>query len=658
MGKDLTVTLTAENIRLDSQITDDAGVLGSEEISEIEARFDEISAETGQVVFVVFTDDFSGAGSDDYAVEVAEASGLGVNNPLLAVAVEEQSWGVSADDAAEITEDELDAMATADVVPHLGQGEWAEAAVAFGDGVEDLAGGGESSGFPVGAVFAVVVLAVVAVSGFLLWRRRRGAETKKLPAGHLLTLPVEELSTRSGAALLEIDDALRSSEEELGFARAQFGLQQTDTFQSALEEAKVSSRKAFALRRKLDDGEFTEEDQQKAAHVQVLELADDVADSLAEQGEHFEKLRDLQTRAPQILREMAQRADEVDKGLDSARARLSALQARYPEHVIASVAENPALAAELLAEARQSVTEGTKCIEDNDVQTAVTHVQLAEEAIGQAATLLQDVNEAGALIEESLEKLDAAIASLEEDMAEADRLAPRDTAVATKKTVADSALEAARSARERQGDPVAALQAVEDAETELDAALSSAREAQAVHERALGRNQERASRVARRIEMVQHYISSHRGIVSHNARRDIAEAERLLDESRRAEPEQASQMLAQAERLAERAHSEAGVDYSNSRNNHGGQRGGSGAGNMALGMLVGGLLSGGGGNTRNRHRGGWGGGLSGSPGGFSGGSRGGGFGGSRGGSGGGFGGSRGGRGGSFGGGRSGRGGRF
>src|SRR5690625_7508621 len=66
-------------------------------------------------------------------------------------------------------------------------------------------------------------------------RRPAGQE---LPADHPLRLPTDELNKRAGSALVAVDDAIRSSEEELAFAKAQFGLQATDTFSSALDDAK------------------------------------------------------------------------------------------------------------------------------------------------------------------------------------------------------------------------------------------------------------------------------------------------------------------------------------------------------------------------------------------------------------------------------------
>lgn len=645
-------------MRLDDQVTDNAGVLSDAEIAEVQEHFDQLAEETGYTVFVGFYEDFGGARADDFAHDVGEASSLGTHNPGLVVSLE-GDFGVTIADGAEFTDDDLYDMVADDVVPHLSSDDWAEASIAYADGVEDLADGSGGAGGIAVAVGVVVLIAVIA-AGVLFWKRRSGSGgAGRLPEGHPLRLPTEELSAKSGQALLEIDNAVRSSEEELGFARAQFGLQETDKFQEALEQAKQSARAAFALRREIDESEQTDEQAQRKAHAEILQRAEEVEQALSAQAEHFEKLRDLQARAPELLNELDQRADELERGLESARARVKALQGRYSEAAVESVVENPEMAQELLVEARDSVAEGRGRLESNDVQTAVTHLQIAEEAIGQASTLLEDVGEAGSLLEESFAKLDGAIDSLAADIADADRLASQDQRVDSCRAQAQQALDEGRAARDQRGDPICALQRLEDAETALDEALSSARQEQENRRRAEQRNAQRMRRVQQRITMVQHYISSHRGVVQQGARSTAAEAERLFEQAQYVEPQEAANLLTRAEQLADQAYHQAGADYSAAQRGYSDwgaapysrqPRSGSGAGSMAAGMIIGGLLSGGG---SSRRRGGWGGGLS------SGSSRGGSRG-SRGGSFGGGGRSRGSRGGRFGsrGGRSSRGGRF
>lgn len=333
---------------LTGQVYDSAGALSDSDVAEVLEAFDRVAAETGQVVFVAFVSDFDGATGGDWAVESAVSSGLGSNNPLLAVAIDEGAWGVSGDDNAPYSPEALDQRAGQDVVPHLSQGDWSQAAIAFAEAVEDLAAedsdtssgehtGGSGGGFGTGTLLVLVLLAGLVIGGYVLyrwWQRRNapplGPDGKPLPPGHPLTLPTEELAVRAGQALLETDNDLRSSDEELGFAQAQFGLEATDRYTAALNDAKQLGQRAFSLRQQIDDGTIDAEDHQRQAYAEILSFTERIGEALEAQSSHFATLRDLQAKAPQALAEMGQRADEVSSRLDGARARLAHLGTQYP----------------------------------------------------------------------------------------------------------------------------------------------------------------------------------------------------------------------------------------------------------------------------------------------------------------------------------------
>src|SRR5699024_6198852 len=135
--------------------------------------------------------------------------------------------------------------------------QWGQAAVAAAQGLQEWEDGGGSSGRDGGgsgfALVLVIGLLVIGVIALIAWARGRkrgsaaprGPRGQELPADHPLRLPTEELNKRAGSALVAVDDAIRSSEEEVGFARAQFGLQATDIFSAALAEAKEKAGRAF-----------------------------------------------------------------------------------------------------------------------------------------------------------------------------------------------------------------------------------------------------------------------------------------------------------------------------------------------------------------------------------------------------------------------------
>lgn len=308
---------------------------------------------------------------------------------------------------------------------------------------------------------------------------------------------------------------------------------------------------------------------------------------------------------------------------------------------------------------------GQQCVTDGDRQTAVTHLQIAEEAIGQAAELLREVDQSGAMLTQAAEGLPSAMDSLRADINDANRLAPNDPEVTARRDEGTAALEQGRQAQDG-GDPIAALQRVEQAETGLDNILAPLRQEEENRRRAVAQLVSRLHRLDARITQISSYVSTHRGTVGQQARTRLSEAQRLRNEAhalQHQDPVRAREVVGQAERLADQAEALAQQDHQGWGGGFGGgfgggHQGGQRGGGIDVGSLILGGILGGMGNNNRGHRGGWGGGSS-WGGGSRGGSRGGFGGGSRGGFGGGFsGGGRRGGGGSFGGGRRGGGGRF
>ena len=84
---------------------------------------------------------------------------------------------------------------------------------------------------------------------------------------------VEELERQASAALVETDDAIKTSEQELGFAKAQFGDAATAEFEQVLAKAKKDLTTAFMLKQQLDDAVPDTEDQVRAWNTQILHAA-------------------------------------------------------------------------------------------------------------------------------------------------------------------------------------------------------------------------------------------------------------------------------------------------------------------------------------------------------------------------------------------------
>src|SRR5690606_32598958 len=166
-------------------------------------------------------------------------AGLGVNDLLLAVATEDRAYGLSVDSNNGLSDSRLDQVEEV-AEDHLRDDDWVGAAIAAADAVR-TGGTSSSGGGAWGAAAAVGGIAVAGGVGGWLWyrSRRKGRHPAPGTQGDDATLPTAELQRRVGTALVEIDDAVRTSEQELGFAQAEFGLEATQEFSAALEGAKA-----------------------------------------------------------------------------------------------------------------------------------------------------------------------------------------------------------------------------------------------------------------------------------------------------------------------------------------------------------------------------------------------------------------------------------
>lgn len=648
----------AEPLDLAEQVVDEAGVLG-DQAADVQEAVDRLASETGTDLYVVFVDSFDGLTETEWGNRTAELSGLGSVDALMAVAVEDRNFFYGAQDGTPL---QAAVVATNDDVrANLGQDDWAGAAITAAEGIQaELTGTGTGTGadpgtggVPVaddggglGGFVTLLLLGGAVLAGVLLFRsfRKKGTGAGQgrppgppapAPQG-LEALPTEELDRRAASALVRVDDAVRTSEQELGFAQAQFGLEATREFSAVLEHAKKRVIEAFHLRQVLQDEVPDDEATVRRVSLQVLALCKEVAESLDAQTDTFDELRDLQQRAPELLDADEARAGEIEARIPAARRTLEQLAATYPREALASVVANPDQAQSLVDQVRLTVAQGREALAAGDRAAAVDLARASENAVGQAATLLDAVDRAGGDLASAAQRLERAIASISSDVEDARRLAPRSTEVTPRVETARLAIEQAQTAR-TGGDPLAALRTITEAEAELDRALAPHREEEERRRRAQQHLGETLGRVNSMVRATADFITTRRGAVGPEARTRLAEAARLLQlaqDQARTDPEAALVTVQRAERLAQEAQqiAHADVDDFDRRNRPPTQyHGGPNIGGMILGgILIDSILRGGGGGHGGGFGGfggGGGGGFGGGGGGFGGGFGGGGFGG-------------------------------
>lgn len=622
-----------EPINLPGPVTDRAEVLSDAERTQVQERIGQLQQDTGLQLFVVFVDEFhdaSGASVNgpDWARLTSEASGLGHGDLVLAVAIDQRAYGLG-DIGATMSQQALQRVQLQEVEPRLAQDDWAGAAQAAVDGFEREAagssGGSISSDRPVrtpstgglgsfpGALFLPLLvgcgaMAVVAAAG-RSQRRSRGSGTGGPSAAPGVSL--QDLERASAEALVGMDNAVRSAEEELAFAEAQFGRQRTGAFREVLERARSAAREAFSLRQQLDDEDREPDDVRRAMLARIVDLTGQARRTLDEHTQEFATLRSLQDRAPQFLEDLAERARETRDRLPAAQQEVRGLAARHPQEALGTVRTHLEQATDLLGSADGFIVAGRQSLERDDRPSAVAAARAAEESIGQAASLLDSISRADADLAGAAEQLSRGIASLTSDIQDAQRLAPREPMVGEAVHRAREAIERAQAAR-TSGDPLRALVDLDVAEHDLDTLLEPMREREAHAAKLREDFTQRYTRVGARLQSINQTIATRRGAVSSGARTRMSEALRLYDEARSSaagDPQTAMALLTRAEQLGEQALTEANNDLGSWGGPGGpGRPGGGGVGLDPWSVILGGILLGGhrGGV---RHSGGWGGGA-------------------------------------------------
>src|SRR4051812_47242191 len=149
--------------RLADRVTDRAGVLDPAGKTRVQQAVDQLRAEKGYDLFVVYVRSFDGAQSQEWADRVGTLSQLGRNDVLLAVATQDRAYYVSYAQDFPLNQQATDAIADKDVEPRLVANDWAGAAVGLADGLRT--GGPASSGSGGGVGIGGLVVGGVAVAG-------------------------------------------------------------------------------------------------------------------------------------------------------------------------------------------------------------------------------------------------------------------------------------------------------------------------------------------------------------------------------------------------------------------------------------------------------------------------------------------------------------
>ncbi|WP_433507634.1 TPM domain-containing protein [Pseudonocardia halophobica] len=574
--------------RVPGPVTDRAGALDATGRARVTEAVDRLRAERGYDLFVVYVRSFDGRDGQQWADATAVASQLGRDQVLLAVATDDRVYGVSVDDGFPESDASILQIPRDSVEPALARDDWAGAAIGLADGLGET---GSGIGIP------LLVGGGVVVAGGAAWlvSRRRARQTPTqapVPAGPPDPAPGEstaDLAYRSSQALLQVDDAVGTSERELSAARAHFGEEAVAGFATALEASRADMLAAFEIRQRLDDDVPETEPEQRAMHAEIIRLATQADDRLDDQVEAFDRLRALEADAPGYVDGIAARLFGLTARVPEAEQQWAELGRRWAPTALEPLAENLSQAYALLADAQKELDEARARLGASRPALAVVDGRAAEDAATQAETLLDGIARRGTELTNAAARVPAARAEVEQDLAEASALPGVDPGVPARARAAVAAADTAARGTAGLPDPIAALHLLDEAAAALDAAIADARESAERTRRATAALEQALVTARSAVAAASDFVSTRRGAVGAPARTRLAEAQRhLAAATAGGDPAAALHEAQQAEARAQEALQLAQADVSRWSGPSGG---GSGFGGELGALVLGGILS-------------------------------------------------------------------
>jgi len=518
-------------------VLDTVGAISGDE-AEVQDALDSLYDAARIQLFVVFVDSFSSPSDPvDWADTTASDNGLGTNDLLLAVAVEDRQYAISIDPAFTLSDSQIDTVEDA-IEAQLVDSDWSGAVIAGAQSLEAEATGvvgpgpqlpgdegdpvESSGGIPVLPIVGGV--AVVGVGVFVFSRIRRNRAAGASSAADPDRLSQKELDQRAGTLLVQLDDSLKTSEQELGFAVAQFGDDATGDFTATLASARAKVAQAFALRQQLDDATPDSTADKRAWTIQIIQLCESADAELDAQADAFDALRELEKNAPAALVAVRAQATTAAARRQEAADDLASLVSTYSETAVKPVAGNLEQADKLLVFAQAAATKADEALAAGTASAAAIAVRTAQASVGQVNQLFDGIHQLGTNLGEASEKLRAVIADTTQDVAEARGL-QSDPALTPAITAAEAALASVASAK---GDPITGLAAVGQANIALEKVFTGVRDKQQAVARASSQLDATLAGARAQVASATEYITTRRGGVGSLARTRVSEAERHL----------------------------------------------------------------------------------------------------------------------------------
>lgn len=384
-------------VEIDGVVTDTTNSLGGADISAVETASAELRDKTNVTLYLVVVDTFeSPADGFEWSTASIERSQLGQHDVVLYVGEAAQEYGLNIDHRLNVgaaDKQEIERQILSDIV----EGDYAAAAVDAATQLDQVLRADEISAEKQAAVNTTLGVgaagtAVVGGTLYVVGKRRKKKAVAAEAARRAASF--KKRSDEAGVELVRMDNLIRSSEEELQFARAQFGSEVTADYAAAIDAARTRGQQAFALQAKLFDHIPDSEEQQDAWLEEIISLTQQTGSELSEQQAIFAALQERQSQVPQLVASLNQQLPALRARAQESLTWIETLAASLDEAAISPIREDHAQAQRLLALAHEETENAQHGWDAQDQGAAIVDVTDAESAISQAVGLLDGLDAA------------------------------------------------------------------------------------------------------------------------------------------------------------------------------------------------------------------------------------------------------------------------
>ena len=534
--------------RLPDTVTDNAGVLDERQLAEVQRAVDQLYTERRVRLWVVFVESFAPQGAVGWAQQTRTTSDLSNDDAILAVATGQRSYAFLVPSAAAGgSSTRVDDIRRDRIEPALRNSDWAGAATAAASGLANISkGGGKGGSLSMTPMLVIAGIGLLVIAAMLLWSRRRRAKRHEAdvvaaknidptdPAA-LASVPIGALDDLSRSIVVDVDNAVRTSANELVLAVEEFGEAQTASFATAVDNARNTLKQAFAVRQKLDDDVPEPLPERRDLLTRVVVSAAKANRELDTQTANFHQMRDLVFNAPERLDALTQQLVTVTARVEPSEQKLTELKSEFAESALASVARNVDAARERLGFADEAITTGRALAAKpvaGEVGELVDCVRGAESSLQQANTMLDAVDSAASDIRRAVSTLPSAIEDIQRGITQAGaQLAEGGLGKEVELSAArDEAVKAVTAAQATgAADPLGTFTTLTQADADLDRLLAGVAEEREAAERLMRSYSKALFTAQSRVRSVSDYIDTRRGSVGPEARTRFNEAVRQLE---------------------------------------------------------------------------------------------------------------------------------